>query len=122
MRLKDIFERKPPAVPNVKELLQKLSKRAERLDSKQQADTFVSLGGIERILLNSDNRIIFGRRGTGKTHLLAFVRDDARRKGEVAVTVDFTDPRIEWLSVRRRIPPVAGASDTIAPRFPGGTP
>ncbi len=49
------------------ELIQMITKRAERLDPHQQAATFVSLGGVEKTLLNPDNRIIFGRRGTGKT-------------------------------------------------------
>ena len=65
-----------------------ITKRAERLDPKQQADTFVSLGGVERALLNPDNRIIFGRRGTGKTHLLSFVADSARKRKETAVQLD----------------------------------
>jgi hypothetical protein len=65
-----------------------ISKRAERLDAHQQAETFVSLGGIERTVLNHDNRVIFGRRGTGKTHVMAFVADSARKRGEIALVLD----------------------------------
>ena len=50
--------------------------------SSESAETFVSLGGIERTLLNHDNRIIFGRRGTGKTHVMSFVADTAKKNGE----------------------------------------
>jgi Cdc6-like AAA superfamily ATPase len=64
-----------------------ISRRAERLDAHQQAETFVSLGGIEHVLLNHDNRVVFGRRGTGKTHVMSFVAD-AAKKGEMALLLD----------------------------------
>jgi hypothetical protein len=76
----------PP--PNINTLLQMISRRAERLDAHQQAETFVSLGGIEHTLLNRDNRIIFGRRGTGKTHVMSFIADAAKKKGEMALLLD----------------------------------
>jgi hypothetical protein len=76
----------PP--PHINTLLQMISRRAERLDAHQQAETFVSLGGIEHTLLNHDNRIIFGRRGTGKTHVMSFVADTAKKKGEMALLLD----------------------------------
>jgi Cdc6-like AAA superfamily ATPase len=74
--------------PSINALLQMISKRAERLDAHQQAETFVSLGGIENTLLNNENRIIFGRRGTGKTHVMAFVAGAARKKDEIALLID----------------------------------
>src|SRR5712671_8240307 len=77
--------RAPP--PPINTLLQMISRRAERLDAHQQAETFVSLGGIEHTLLNHDNRVIFGRRGTGKTHVMSFVAD-AAKKGEMALLLD----------------------------------
>jgi hypothetical protein len=76
----------PP--PKINTLLQMISRRAERLDAHQQAETFVSLGGIEHTLLNHDNRVIFGRRGTGKTHVMSFVADAAKKKGEMALLLD----------------------------------
>jgi len=76
----------PP--PNINSLLQMISRRAERLDAHQQAETFVSLGGIEHTLLNFDNRVIFGRRGTGKTHVMSFVADSAKKKGQMALSLD----------------------------------
>jgi predicted NACHT family NTPase len=78
--------REPP--PRVTDLLQQVSKRAERLDPHQQAGTFVSIGGVESALLNIDNRVIFGRRGTGKTHLLFYVAEAAKKRGEIAVLMD----------------------------------
>jgi Cdc6-like AAA superfamily ATPase len=77
-----------PPPPRINTLLQMISRRAERLDAHQQAETFVSLGGIEHTLLNRDNRVIFGRRGTGKTHVMSFVADAAKKKGEMALLLD----------------------------------
>src|SRR5262245_26716942 len=74
--------------PPINTLLQQISKRAERLDPKQQAETFVSIGGIEATLLNPDHRVIFGRRGTGKTHVMSFVAGRAKQKGEIAIRID----------------------------------
>lgn len=73
---------------SINALLQQISKRAERLDTKQQAETFVSLGGIENTLLSQDNRVIFGRRGTGKTHVMSFVADRARVNGQIGILID----------------------------------
>jgi hypothetical protein len=78
--------KEPP--PRITNLLQQVSKRAERLDPHQQAGTFVSIGGVESTLLNIDNRVIFGRRGTGKTHLLFYVAEAAKKRGEIAVLMD----------------------------------
>jgi len=76
------------APPSINTSLQMISKRAERLDPKEQAATFVSLGALEHALLNPDNRIIFGRRGTGKTHVMSFVADQAAKKREMACVID----------------------------------
>lgn len=80
------FSVAPP--PHVNEQLQAITRRAERLNPEEQAKTFVALGGLEGALLNTDNRIIFGRRGTGKTHILSFVAEAARTKGSIAVHID----------------------------------
>ena len=72
----------------VNDLLQKLTKRAERMDPTQQAETFVALGGMEHSLLNAENRVVFGRRGTGKTHILSFVADAAKKRRDIAIQID----------------------------------
>ncbi|MBM6596607.1 ATP-binding protein [Microvirga pudoricolor] len=74
--------------PSLNASLQAISRRAERLDPKQQAETYVSLGGIEHTLLNPDHSIIYGRRGTGKTHIISFVASRARSNGDIAVVID----------------------------------
>ena len=70
------------------DLLQKLTRRAERMDPAQQAQTFVALGGMQHSLLNAENRVVFGRRGTGKTHIMSFVADAARKRNDIAIQID----------------------------------
>jgi Cdc6-like AAA superfamily ATPase len=42
--------------------------RAERIDTRQIAETFVSVGPLLDVLESRNNQIMYGRRGTGKTH------------------------------------------------------
>jgi hypothetical protein len=58
------------------------------MDAAQQAQTFVALGGMEHSLLNAENRIVFGRRGTGKTHIMSFVAETARKRHNIAIQID----------------------------------
>jgi hypothetical protein len=60
--------------------LQQLTRRAERNDPATLKETFVSVGGIEHALLNRDHKIMFGRRGTGKTYALYFVAETANQR------------------------------------------
>lgn len=69
-------------------LLQRLSKRSEDLTPDEQAKSFVSIRNIEGTLLNRDSRIVYGRRGTGKTHIMSFVAKSAEDRGEVPIIID----------------------------------
>lgn len=73
---------------NINAILQSLVKRAERHRPETLKETFVSIGGIEHALLSRDNKVIFGRRGTGKTHALHYVAEQKINQGSVAVLVD----------------------------------
>lgn len=65
-----------------------LSKRAESYDSKHLANSFVEIGNVPVLLRNNDSAIIFGRRGTGKTHLLSYLSNQLSGSGGVVVSVD----------------------------------
>ena len=65
-----------------------LSKRAENSDDDHLSRTFVSVGNIPTLLSNTDSAIIFGRRGTGKTHLLAYINKKFQEDGYVAISID----------------------------------
>jgi hypothetical protein len=66
----------------------KIAKRAERQDDGVLRKTFVDSGSVLAVLTSIDHQIIFGRRGTGKTHLLTVIRQAFQSKGQVAIQVD----------------------------------
>lgn len=52
----------------------RIAKRAERQDDAVLSRTFVDFGAVMAALSSVDHHIVFGRRGTGKTHLLTVLR------------------------------------------------
>lgn len=66
----------------------KIAKRAERQDDAILAKTFVDFGAVTAALSSVDHHIIFGRRGTGKTHLLTVLRKGREAEGTVAIQLD----------------------------------
>ncbi|WP_143473849.1 hypothetical protein [Limnohabitans sp. G3-2] len=62
----------------------RIVKRAERQDDAVLQKTFVDFGSIFTVLSSIDHQIVFGRRGTGKTHLLSVLRQAKQAKGELA--------------------------------------
>ncbi|MFG1362114.1 ORC-CDC6 family AAA ATPase [Xanthobacter versatilis] len=62
--------------------------RAERITSKQVAETFVAVGPILNILSSNNNQIMYGRRGTGKTHALRYFQSQKRDAGDIAIYID----------------------------------
>ncbi len=72
----------------ISRLLINLSKRAEKIDPKTLIDTFVDVGPLVTVLSTIDNQVLYGRRGTGKTHALAYASGAARAKGDIPVYID----------------------------------
>lgn len=68
--------------------LLQLTKRAEANDSEKLIETFVDVGPLETILKTSDHQIIFGRRGTGKTHALNYLSSAKKQEGHAVVDID----------------------------------
>jgi hypothetical protein len=66
----------------------RFSDRAERIDAKQIAETFVSVGPLLDVLDSRNNQLVYGRRGTGKTHALRYFLSSRISAGDVAVYVD----------------------------------
>ncbi|MDP2371038.1 hypothetical protein [Rhodoferax sp.] len=66
----------------------RIAKRAERQNDATLARTFVDFGAVLAALSSVDHNLIFGRRGTGKTHLLTVLRTAREREGTVAVQLD----------------------------------
>lgn len=66
----------------------RIAKRAERQDDATLYRTFVDFGAVTAALSSVDHQIIFGRRGTGKTHLLTVLRKSREKDGTVAIQLD----------------------------------
>lgn len=64
------------------------SRRAESLDRKTLTQTFVKMGPLIPVLSSRDHQIVYGRRGTGKTHALLYVAEQSKKEGDVPVYVD----------------------------------
>ena len=65
-----------------------LTKRAETADPATLVQTFVDIGTLLPSISTKDNQVIFGRRGTGKTHALVYTLETARKAGALTVYVD----------------------------------
>lgn len=68
--------------------LARLLRRAEDEDPERLAESFVEVGAIFARLSTLDNQIILGRRGTGKTHALAYLAKRLRSQGDIVVSID----------------------------------
>ena len=68
-----------------------LVRRSDRLDRNRLVETFVDVGPLFTLLSSADHQIIFGRRGTGKTHALNYLSDTRTREGDVVVYVDLSN-------------------------------
>lgn len=67
--------------------LQRIPKRAERSQAEQLRNTFVD-SGVEGLLDSVDHQVVYGRRGTGKTHALRFLEGLARQRGDLPIYTD----------------------------------
>jgi hypothetical protein len=68
--------------------LARLLRRAEGEDAEKLVETFVDVGTLFARLSSRDDQVIFGRRGTGKTHALCYLAGCLRSQGQTAVYVD----------------------------------
>src|SRR5258708_34368055 len=65
-----------------------IKKRAERNDPASLIATFVDIGMLFAQLSTNDNQVIYGRRGTGKTHALIYLANSRRKAGDNADYID----------------------------------
>jgi Cdc6-like AAA superfamily ATPase len=68
--------------------LLRLPKRAEASAREKLIETFVDVGPLFALLSSSDHQVLFGRRGTGKTHALAYLADSRENSGDVVAMID----------------------------------
>ena len=71
---------------SIAKAISSISQRAERiLDDNKVIKTYVEVGILPQID-NSNNQIIYGRRGTGKTHLFRFLENELKESNKTIVT------------------------------------
>jgi hypothetical protein len=70
------------------EVFMKLSRRAEVNERSKLVATFVDVGPLFTLLSSLDHQIMYGRRGTGKTHALSYLAEIVENKGDAAIYID----------------------------------
>jgi hypothetical protein len=65
-----------------------IARRAETVETGILVDTFVNVGPLLTVLSSRNHQIVFGRRGTGKTHALIYMLEKKRAKGHIGVFID----------------------------------
>ncbi len=66
----------------------RLPKRAEASARPKLIQTFVDIGPLFSLLSGVDHQILYGRRGTGKTHVLNYLADKREHDGDAVVVTD----------------------------------
>lgn len=66
----------------------RLPKRAEASARPKLIQTFVDIGPLFPLLSSQDHQILYGRRGTGKTHVLNYLADNREQVGDAVVVTD----------------------------------
>jgi hypothetical protein len=79
-----------PPVPAsaINTAIARLLRRAEVEDPATLAETFVDINALFARLSSRDSQVVFGRRGTGKTHALKYLAQNLREQGETVVYLD----------------------------------
>jgi hypothetical protein len=65
-----------------------VQRRAEAVDRQTLVQTFVDIGALFTVLSSRDHQVVYGRRGTGKTHALLYLAEQAKKDGAIPVYVD----------------------------------
>lgn len=81
------IKRKNMTSPINKAIL-RLPKRAESSARPKLIQTFVDVGPLFSLLSGVDHQILYGRRGTGKTHVLNYLADSKEKEGDAVVVID----------------------------------
>lgn len=90
--------------------LNQVPKRAESRQSEQLRDTFVD-SGVAIVMESVDHQIMYGRRGTGKTHAFRYLETVVRQNGDIPIYLDLrTVGSPEGLFLGEEVKPTERAS------------
>ena len=67
--------------------LMRIPRRAEQSDTVL-SETFVNAGSLTDLLAGVDHQVMYGRRGTGKTHALRYLGKIVQQRGDTAIYID----------------------------------
>ena len=73
---------------NINDIFLRFNRRAETVDPTQLVDTFVDAGSLSALLSSKDHQVMYGRRGTGKTHALTYLAETKTADGDIGFLVD----------------------------------
>lgn len=68
--------------------LLQIQRRSEKSTPEVLRGTFVDVGMLQALLVSTDHQIIYGRRGTGKTHALNYLAETKRVAGDICIYID----------------------------------
>lgn len=71
----------------INKTLIKIAKRAEKIESQELINSFVDVGPLMTVLNTIDNQVVFGRRGTGKTHALRYLKE-SQLQNDICIYID----------------------------------
>lgn len=69
----------------------RIQRRSEKAPPDVLRKTFVDVGPLIPLLSITDNQAMFGRRGTGKTHVLQYLASKRQEDGDLAVYIDLSN-------------------------------
>lgn len=73
---------------HLNQALLRIPRRAESSDRNTLSATYVTAGSFAALLHSSDHQILYGRRGTGKTHALLYLSELLAGTGDIPIYVD----------------------------------
>lgn len=97
----------------INKLFISFTKRAEKVDHQTLVDSFVDVGPLFTVLSTTDNQVLYGRRGTGKTHALVYLAESKKKSGDIPIYIDlrqvgstggiYSDPSVSFAERATRL-------------------
>jgi len=72
----------------LREVILQIQLRADKWDDDSLVKSFVNVGPLIPLLNGENNQIIFGRRGTGKTHVLRYFKNLKEEQNDCCIFID----------------------------------
>lgn len=72
----------------IREAILQIQLRADKWDDDSLVKSFVNVGPLIPLLSGENNQIIFGRRGTGKTHVLRYFKSLKEEQNDCCIYID----------------------------------